>query len=158
MSINRTTADTQNGHRKHKQVRRQKHLTLNKARSCVTNGRHHVLGREVDGRSATMRRFRDLIQLHVSDLGGEDLISESERRLIRRAAMLTLQCELLDQKFALSEGEASVIDLDRYQRASNSLRRLLETLGLQRRQRDVTPSVEDYVAHINAKDEEADAP
>ena len=95
-----------------------------------------------------MRRYRDLIQLHESDLGGEDLISESERRLVRRAAMLTLQCELLDHKFALSEGEASVIDLDRYQRASNSLRRLLESLGLQRRQRDVTPSVEDYVAHL----------
>ena len=156
MVINRTIADTQNGHRKQKQVRRQKQLTLSKARSVLTNGRVHILGNEVDGRSAWMRRYRDLIQLHVSDLGGEDLISESERRLVRRAAMLTLQCELLDQKFALSEGEASVIDLDRYQRASNSIRRLLESLGLQRRQRDVTPSVEDYIQHINAQ-EDADA-
>jgi hypothetical protein len=138
MSINRTIADTQNGHRKQKRTRRQKQLTSSKARSVLTNGRHHILGREVDGRSSTMRRYRDLIQLHVSDLGGEDLISESERRLIRRAAMLTLQCELLDAKFALLEGEASVIDLDRYQRASNSLRRLLQSLGLQRRAKDVT--------------------
>ena len=156
MTFNRTNADMQNGHQKHKQVRKQKHLSSNKARSVLTNGRVHILGNEVDGRSAWMRRYRDLIQLHVSDLGGEDLISESERRLVRRAAMLTLQCELLDQKFALSEGEASVIDLDRYQRASNSLRRLLESLGLQRRQRDITPSVEDYVAHLNEQ-EEADA-
>src|SRR3954453_14666048 len=52
----------------------------------------------------------------------------------------TLQLELLDQRFATEEAEASRIDLETYQCFSNSLRRLLETLGLQRRMRDVTPS------------------
>jgi hypothetical protein len=33
---------------------------------------------------------------------------------------------------------------------------LLESLGLQRRTRDITPSVEEYVRHINEQ-EEADA-
>ena len=114
-------------------------LSLSRVRSAITNGRH-VLA-DVDHRSAAMRRLRDLIQLHTTDLGGDDLISEAERRLIRRAAMLTLQLELLDQKFA-TDGEAGRADLELYQRVSNTLRRLLEALGLQRRPRDVTPTLD----------------
>ena len=125
-------------------VRKQKQLSLHKARSAITNGRH--LLPEVDGRSAWMRRYRDLIDAHEVDLGGEDLISESERRLIRRSAMLTVQLEMMDARFAQSESEASRIDLDAYQRASNSLRRLLQTLGLNRRQRDCTPTLAEYLA------------
>jgi hypothetical protein len=37
--------------------------------------------------------------------------------------------------------------LERYQRAVNTLRRVLETLGLQRRPRDITPSLPQYLAH-----------
>src|SRR5918997_846541 len=105
-------------------------LSLSRIRSAVTNG-HRVLN-DVDHRSAGMRRLRDLIQLHTNDLGGDDTISEAERRLIRRAAMLTLQLEMLDQKFATEDG-ACRLDLELYQRLSNTLRRLLESLGLQRR-------------------------
>jgi hypothetical protein len=44
-------------------------------------------------------------------------------------------------------GEANAEDLDLYLRASNNLRRLLETVGLQRRPRDVTlPSLREYLA------------
>jgi hypothetical protein len=39
------------------------------ARSRVTNGRELLPG--VDGRSLWVRRFRDVLALHVSDLGGE---------------------------------------------------------------------------------------
>jgi hypothetical protein len=41
-----------------------------------------------------------------------------------------------------------------YQRAANTLRRLLSTLGLQRRQRDVTPTLTEYLqkcAEINGE-------
>ncbi len=94
-----------------------------------------------------MRRLRDLINQHTADLGGEDFVSESEKRLVRRAAMLTIQLEMMDSKFALNDGEASRVDLETYQRCSNSLRRLLKSLGLQRRQRDVTPAprLHDYL-------------
>src|SRR5215207_4269186 len=109
-------------------------LSLSRVRSAITNGRH-VLA-DVDHRSALMRRLRDLVQLHTNDLGGEDYISEAEKRLVRRAAMLTLQLEMLDQKFAHDESEGSRLDLETYQRCSNTLRRLLESLGLERRQRD----------------------
>jgi hypothetical protein len=113
-------------------------LTVTKLRSAITNGTA-VLA-DVDHRSAVMRRLRDLIHLHESDLGGEDAISESERRLVRRAAMLTLQLEMMEAKFAVNDGEATAHQLQVYQQCSNTLRRLLESLGgLKRQPRDVTP-------------------
>jgi hypothetical protein len=48
-------------------------------------------------------------------------------------------------RFAL-DGEASPQDLDLYQRTAGNLRRLLETVGLQRRAREITPVLRDYVA------------
>jgi hypothetical protein len=88
-----------------------------------------------------MRRFRDLLYAHESDLGGVEHLSEGQRSILRRAAMLELQCELYEEKFATNEGLASTLDLNMYQRTSNSLRRLLESLGLNRGRhaRDVTP-------------------
>jgi hypothetical protein len=111
-------------------------------RSRITNGSD--LLPSVDGRSVWARRLRDLISLHVNDYGGSSAISEAERSLVRRAAALTVELELLEVKFA-SNGGAQMEELDKYQRAANSLRRLLESLGLQRRSRDVTPNLHDYL-------------
>jgi hypothetical protein len=76
-------------------------------------------------------------------LGGEANTSAAERSLVRRCAVLTVELELLEAKFA-TVGEASSDDLDLYQRTAGNLRRLLEAVGLQRRQRDVTPDPLDY--------------
>jgi hypothetical protein len=122
--------------------------SLSRIRSSLTNG--SSLLADADHRTAWMRRLRDLIQSHIFDLGGDDYVSDSEQRLVRRAAMLTIQLEMMDSRFATNDGEASRVDLETYQRCSNSLRRLLESLGLQRRSRDVSPpSVAEYIAHIN---------
>ena len=107
-------------------------------RSRVTNGSALLTG--VDGRSAWVRRCKDIIEAHLSDLGGEDNTSAAERLLIRRAAVLTTELERLEARFA-SAGEASERDLDLYIRAAGNLRRLLDALGLQRRPRDVAPSL-----------------
>jgi hypothetical protein len=108
-------------------------------RSAITNG-SKLLGAEVDHRSAWMRRYRDLIQAHLSDLGGEAEVSEAEKVLVRRAAMLTLQLELLERRFAGNEsGEASPAQIETYQRCTNTLRRMLEALGLKRRAREIPP-------------------
>jgi phytoene dehydrogenase-like protein len=107
-------------------------------RSRVTNGSALLTG--VDGRSAWVRRCKDIIEAHLSDLGGEDNTSAAERSLIRRAAVLTTELERLEARFA-SAGEASERDLDLYIRAAGNLRRLLDALGLQRRPRDVAPSL-----------------
>jgi hypothetical protein len=99
----------------------------------------------IDGRSAWVRRCRDLIAAHLSDLGGEANTSAAERNIVRRAAVLTTELERMERQFALDE-QASAPELDAYQRCANSLRRLLEAVGLQRRARDVGPTLADILA------------
>lgn len=113
-------------------------------RSWVTNANALFIALN-DRDSPWSRRLRDLISLHASDLGGPDAISESEKALVRRAAMLTLQLELMEQKWAINGGEASAKQLDAYQRASGALRRILRDLGLKRRAKDVTPTLSDIL-------------
>jgi hypothetical protein len=103
-------------------------------RSRVTNGTALLPG--VDGRSAWMRRCKDIIAAHVNDLGGEDNISAAERSLIRRAAVITTELEMMEARFAAA-GHADPGELDLYQRTAGNLRRLLEAVGLQRRAKPV---------------------
>jgi hypothetical protein len=72
-------------------------------RSKVTNGR--CLFVEGDDRSAWSRRYRDLIFAHTSDLGGSSAISEAQAALIRRAATLQIELELLEGKLSLGGGQ-----------------------------------------------------
>jgi hypothetical protein len=138
-------------------ARKHPNLLPSKVRSALTNGTSILA--DMDHRSAWMRRFRDLLRAHEADLGGEDILSEGQRAIIRRAAMLELQCEMLEQKFAAKEGAASRFELESYQRASNSLRRLLESLGLHRgrKPRDVIPSLEEYAAMVRQREAKADS-
>jgi hypothetical protein len=85
-----------------------------------------------------------LISEHVGDLGGLDNTSVAERSLVRRAAVITTELEMLEAKFAAA-GQASAGDLDLYQRTAGNLRRLLEAIGLQRRAKDVGPSLGDLL-------------
>jgi len=115
------------------------------SRSRITN-RSAVLP-DVDGRSTWVRRLRDLISLHLSDLGGEDAVSEAERSIIRRVATLTVELERMEASFALA-GEAQPEQLDLYQRTAGNLRRLLETVGLERRAKPVE-TLQEYLAKKN---------
>ena len=112
-------------------------------RSRISNGSTILPG--VDGRSTWVRRLRDLIGLYLSDLGGDDAVSEAERSIIRRIATLTVELERMEADFAVA-GEARPDQLDLYQRTANSLRRLLEAIGLRRRSRDVTPDPLEYAS------------
>ncbi len=104
-------------------------LAMSRLRSAITNGARTLV--DVDHRTAWMRRLKDLIAAHISDAGGEDAaLSEGQLALIRRAAMMEIQLEMLDTKFANNEGCASSRDLDLYGRTSGNLRRVLESLGL----------------------------
>ena len=61
------------------------------SRSRVTNGRSlfvaTVDGRPIDGRTVQARRFRDVLEAILGDLGGRDSISEGEYQLARRATI-----------------------------------------------------------------------
>jgi hypothetical protein len=121
-------------------------ITYAKLRSRISNGRS--LLSDVDHRSAAMRRLKDLVSDHISDLGGADAISSSERVLVRRAAMLCLQCELMESHWNAEGGEADTKQIETYQRCVNTLRRTLESLGLGRRPRDITPDYRGLVKRI----------
>jgi len=108
-------------------------------RSKITNGTALVPG--VSGRSAWTRRCKDIIALHLSDLGDA---SAAEKSLVRRASVLTTELEMLEARFAAA-GMANQTDLDTYIRGSGCLRRLLESVGLQRRSKDVTPTLAEYL-------------
>jgi hypothetical protein len=89
---------------------------------------------EGDGRGAWARRWRDLIEAHVADLGGAEALSSAERSLIKRASTLEIELEQVEGR--LSMGKAQ--DLAVYATAASHLRRIFETLGLDRKARDVT--------------------
>jgi hypothetical protein len=123
-------------------------LGTRRNRSRMTNGSQLLPG--VDGRSPWARRCRDLITLHVNDKGGPDNVSEAERAIVRRVAVLITELERMEATFALSEGAPDAATLDLYQRTANSLRRLLESIGLQRRSRDITPTLAEVIAKATA--------
>jgi hypothetical protein len=83
-------------------------------------------------------------------------LSTAELMLVRRSAQLTLQLEMMEEDWASRGGEAPAKRLETYQRTTNTLRRTLESLGLQRRSKDVTPTLQEYLA-ARYEHEDADA-
>jgi hypothetical protein len=114
-------------------------------KSRITNGSAFLPG--IDGRSTWVRRAKDLCHAHLVDLGGYDNASAAERSIVRRVAVITTELENLERRFALA-GFATAEDLGLYLTAANSLRRLLEAVGLQRRPRDVTPDPLAYAREL----------
>jgi hypothetical protein len=100
--------------------------------SAMSSGRRMFV--RGDSSSAWSRRYRDIVAGHVSDLGGQAALSEAEISLIKRVSTLELECEQAEGRLSMGQE----IDLDLFQRMTNSLRRVLETLGLERKARDVT--------------------
>lgn len=94
----------------------------------------------VDGRSLMARRFREIVTSIGSDLGGD--LTEAQRHLIARAATLAIWCEEREGEL----GEGKDFDASQYATIANALRRLLCDLGLERRMRDVTPTLDQYLA------------
>jgi hypothetical protein len=107
-----------------------------KTRSKLSNG-SAVLN--ADGRSATARRYRDVLAELISDLGGDP--SGAQTAIARRASALCVVCEQAEAEMVAG----GVLDLAEFTTAANSLRRLLSDLGLERRAKDITPSLASYL-------------
>jgi hypothetical protein len=117
------------------------------SRSAKTNGRRRFV--DGDGRGPWARRWRDLQSLYADDLGGMSALSEFQLGLVGTAA--TLRCELEKLEGRLSVGEA--VDLDQFGRLAGHYRRIVETLGIERRAKDVTPqSLADIAREIEAEE------
>jgi hypothetical protein len=97
---------------------------------------------DLDGRTLAARTTKRLIGELESDLGGGDRLTAGERVLAHRAAAATAMAEDLEARWLTGQP----VDIGMYATLVNAAARLLRTLGLQRRPRDVTPSLQDYVA------------
>jgi hypothetical protein len=106
-----------------------------RTQSAVTNGTRFLPG--VDGRNPWARRCRDISRAFIVDLGGKDNASAAQLALARRASVLVVQLEQLEARMA--EGDNSNTTLDHYGRGASHLRRILETLGIERKAKNVSP-------------------
>jgi hypothetical protein len=105
----------------------------------VSNG--HALLPGVDGRSPTARRYRDLCATLSADQGGAAHLSEARTQLVRRFAAAACLAENMEAK--LVNGEA--IDLAEHALLCSTLVRLAQRIGIDRRSRNVTPTLSDYL-------------
>src|SRR5262245_48708501 len=106
-------------------------------RSKVGNGTS--LLSDVDGRSTMMRRYKEILAQIVSDIGGDP--SEAENIIARRACTLAVWCE----QAAAAMANGAEIDIQQFTTATNALRRLLLDIGLERRAKDITPTLSQYL-------------
>ena len=81
-----------------------------------------------------------------TDLGGRRELSRIERELVGAFAGAATTLQYLNVQVAL--GESSEIDLGSYATLASTMLRI----GSRRRSRDVTPSVQDYIATVHARE------
>jgi hypothetical protein len=123
--------------------------TSAKARSRIGNG-HALLvgldGRPLDGRSLTMRRYRELLGDIATDAGGADRLSAVKLALCRRFAEGCVLSEIIASRII---GGAPV-DITEFAQLASTLVRLASRIGLGRHAKQI-PVLADY---LQAKDAE----
>lgn len=90
---------------------------------------------DLDRRSTEYRRYEEIRNALVADQGGEDAVSTAVLQITEKTAFIAMTLEAM-QMAALS-GED--VDYERYGRLFERMRRGLDTIGLERRARDITP-------------------
>jgi hypothetical protein len=89
----------------------------------------------LDGRTLASKRANQLTRAIENDLGGSDQMTAGQRQLTQHAAVLGALIESDEVQWLAGKA----VDLTMLFAAINSQRRILVTLGLERRSRDVTP-------------------
>ena len=113
-------------------------------RSAVSN-RSRLL-QNVDGRSSSARRFRDLVAAFEAEIGGT--LTEVERGLVRQAAALTIRAEQLQADIV----NGKPVDSDALIRISSTAKRILGAIGEKAAKRKpAVPSLHDHVARRAAE-------
>jgi hypothetical protein len=80
----------------------------------------------------------------VSDLGGHEALSTAQLQLARRCSMIGTECERMEQKAV----EGGAFDAVVYGTLTGHLTRALKALGLKRAPRDITPTLQSYLAAV----------
>jgi hypothetical protein len=115
-------------------TRKRAPVRATRPRSAITSGRQLFI--DGDPTSAWSRRFHDLILGYINDLSagrGANALAYAQLNLIRRASAIECELERLDAMLSRSEE----VDMDAYARISGHLRRMWETLGLERKPKPV---------------------
>ena len=120
------------------------------ARSRVTNGADMLPN--TDGRSAVVRRFRDITSAILKDQ--PEHCSEARLQLVRRFAAAACLAELMEAR--LANGEQ--IDIAEHALLSSTLCRLAQRIGINRRLKNVTPDLHDYLEATNRTDDDVGVP
>jgi len=110
--------------------------------------------REIDGRSSAAKVFDRIVDSVEADLGGADQLSAIERNLVQAFAGAAVTLHHLNAQ--LMAGHE--INLAQHAQAVSAMVRVATRLGLQRRQKDVGPTLGDLLrADIEERQRAADA-
>ena len=110
-----------------------------KPQGATRIGTQGALLQGVDMRTHGGRRFKELCADLVHHLCDDP--TAPQLAIIRRAAALAVWCEQAEA----AQAQGAELDIAAYSTASNTLRRLLADLGIERRQKDVT-TLASYIA------------
>jgi hypothetical protein len=96
--------------------------------------------------SVSAKRFRTVAAI-AFDLGGRENLTEAQQQLIRRCAMLSAQCELMEAETV----QGKPLNAIAYGTLTGHLTRTLNALGLKREPIDVTPVLNEYLSTLPAE-------
>src|SRR5438445_9375067 len=102
---------------------------------------------DLDGRTRAAQMVSKTIAAIEGDLGGGDHLSTGEQQIIKRVALTGAMLEDMAARWLLGQP----VDPALYATLSNAERRLLETVGLKRVSRDVTPNLASYLSARSAQ-------
>jgi hypothetical protein len=105
---------------------------------------------QLDGRTNAAKVFDRLVADIEVDLGGREQLSTIERALVEAFAGACVTLHHLNTKLALGE----TIDLGQHAQAVSAMVRVASRLGLQRRAKDIGPSLSDILREDWQRDRE----
>jgi hypothetical protein len=97
---------------------------------------------DLDRRTRACQHALALRDGFLVDLGGEDYASVAQRELAQRASILGAMLEDVEARWL----RGGAVELSEYGTLVNAQRRVLADIGLERRQKDVTPDIQTYWA------------
>jgi hypothetical protein len=134
--------------------RKRKLASIADAASTTDIGKARLLTiGDLDGRTTSAKRANALAAELENDLGGSDTLSAAQRVLVRRAAAAVAVAEHLETLWIAGHA----IDVGALTTLTNTISRVCGQLGLERKPRDVTPTVAEFVAEF-AKEKAVAAP
>lgn len=97
---------------------------------------------DVDGRSVSARRYRDVLRALMVDQGGADQCSELRKQLVRRFAAAAVLAEQLEARLAYGDE----IDITAHALLASTLVRIARCIGIDRPAKNTTPILREYLA------------